>query len=522
MVRNMRRDKTLFVLLIVACSLAWQISVVSSEQYTPILMVSANDLYLTAGEENQIEIKLRNMGDFDVFEVKAILSIPATTQGISILSGAHKVLNEIEEGETKTYHPVLYVDRKTPLGAYSLTLQVNYRKMFQAGEALPESTTVQIGIVVENVTKTQTGLNIKMERLNLKTGTEEEAIIKIDNIGEETVYDVEATITSISPYIAVIDIATYKHDTLESGESASFTSTIAISRNAPLGVYTLAASVSYEDGDGREYLETFTLGLTIDSIQVAEQTSVVLRRYATNPEAISPGDVVDLSVELTCLGARAYDVKAMLHLDPLTGISTLSPTLIALGNLEPGKLTEASYRLLVDGGLKAGQYSATLSLSYIDVDGVPRSLVETMTLRIRAIVEFRLINMEPIIAERGGVTEFEVDLLLIGTESVKFVTIEVVEDMLFRRTSDSVEYMGAVDPDSPIPFDLEFEVVEGTETGDYSLTLKVAYTDDLNQEHEEYIVLEVTVIEASAELETSSDSGGGFWLWLRRLFGILP
>ena len=155
MVRNMRRDKVLFVLLMVACALAWQISVVSSEQYTPILMVSANDLYLTAGKENQIEIKLRNMGGFDVFEVKAILSIPATIQGISILSGAHKVLNEIEEGETKTYHPVLYVDRKTPLGAYSLTLQVNYRKMFQTGEEQPESTTVQIGIVVENVTKTQ-------------------------------------------------------------------------------------------------------------------------------------------------------------------------------------------------------------------------------------------------------------------------------------------------------------------------------------------------------------------------------
>lgn len=518
----MNRENAFFILLVVAYTLVCQTYPVQAAQYMPLLRVSVDDVYLTAGEENQIEIKLKNMGGFNVYQVEATLSVPSTTPGISIISGAHRIFNKIEEGKMETIHPVLYVDRNTPFGAYTLTFQVNYLKMFQQGDLQPESTTVQIGVVVDSVSKPEVMLDVGMEELKLMTGAEDEAGIWIENIGEDPVYEVDARITSNSPYIVVLEGARFTNENLDPGDSVTFASKLGVSRNAPLGVYTLTASVSYKDGDDREYLETFTLGVTVDSVQVAKQTSVVLTGYTTTPGTVSPGDVVDLSIELVCLGARAYDAKASLYFDTLTGISTLSPTLVALGDLEPGELAESNYRLIVEGDLSAGQYSATITLSYLDIDGVPRSLVETVTLSVRGIVEFRLINIEPITAEAGGDTEFEADLLLIGTESVQFVTIEVVEDATFIWTAESEEYMGAVDPDSPIPFDLEFMVSQESEIGDHILTLKVTYTDDLNQEHESTLKLPITVTESSANTEQNGGSTGGFWLWLRRLFGLLP
>jgi hypothetical protein len=280
--------------------------------------------------------------------------------------------------------------------------------------------------------------------------------------------------------------------------------------------------VSYEEVDGRKHLESHILGFSIDSVLVPNRTSIVLKNYYTNLETIRPGDELDLNIELECLGAVAYDVKTMLSLDFNMGIATMSPTLLSVGDVKPGHSEKVSYKLIIGGEVKAGQYPAVLTISYLDVDGVLSSLEETVTLSVRGAVEFRLINIDAVKAEEGAVTEFEADLLLIGTESVQFVRIEVVEDQVLRRVSDSEEYIGVVDPDSPIPFDLKFEAAEGATLGEHTLILRLTYTDDLNIEHETNVELPIEVIEASADEGPSLGLLGSFWLWLRRLLGLLP
>jgi uncharacterized membrane protein len=200
----------------------------------------------------------------------------------------------------------------------------------------------------------------------------------------------------------------------------------------------------------------------------------------------------------------------------------MSPTTVSLGEMEPGRVEDAVFELLVGGEVMAGQYPAMVTVSYLGSDGVPRSLVETVTLSIRGLVEFRLINEDQVRVSRGETTEFEADLLLVGTESVQFVSVEVVEDSVFEYVRDSEEYIGAVDPDSPIPFDLMFKAADDAELGDHTITLRITYTDDLNQEHEATLELRAEVTEPTADFNASQGSTGGFWIWLRRLLGLGP
>ncbi len=518
----MSREKTPFIILMIACALALQISTTSAEQYTPLLRVSTDDVYLTAGEENLISITLKNTGDFDVYEVKAVLSVPSTTPGISILDGAHRIFNEIRDGKEKTYNPLLYVDRSVPLGTYTLSLQLDYRKTYRLGTPQQESALIQIGVVVWNITKPKVRLDVGMDGLDIAAGSEREASIRIKNIGEEAVYDVDAIVASASPYVAVTKGARFTEASLGIGGNVTFKPTLSVSKNAPLRVYTLTTSVSYLDNDGREYHETFTLGFTVGSVQVPKQTSVVLRSYGTTPETIRPGDVFDLKLELECLGAAANDVKTSLSLDVSTGIASLSPTLVSADDLQPSQRKEVRYELIVGGEVAAGQYPATLTITYINIDGVPVGLAETVTFSVRGIVKFSLVNLDPITASEDTTTEFEADLLLVGTESVQFATIEIVEDETFSRTWDSEEYIGAIDPDSPIPFDLTFMVAKGSEAGDHVLKLRLTYTDDLNREHETTIDLPLTVTEASSDSEPKQGSLWSFWVFLRRLLGLIP
>jgi hypothetical protein len=295
-----------------------------------------------------------------------------------------------------------------------------------------------------------------------------------------------------------------------------------VSRNIPIGVYSLTASVSYRDSEGQEYLEAFSLGVSVDSLEVVNQTSMVMRRYETSIDTVKPGDEFNLTLELESLGANAYDVKASLSLDPMTGVSIMSPTTVSLGEMEPGLVEDAVFGLLVGGEVMAGQYPAMVTVSYLGSDGVPRSLMETVTLSIRGLVEFRLINEDQVRVGRGETTELNADLLLVGTESVQFVIVEVVEDTVFEYVRDSEEYIGAVDPDSPIPFDLMLKASDDAELGDHTITLRITYTDDLNKEHEVTLELRAEVAEPTAELNASQGSTGGFWVWLRRLLGLGP
>jgi len=112
----MSRGKALLLLLILMCPLLYQVPTPSAEDFTPLLKVTARDVYVTAGEANQIEIELKNTGSFNVYEVETFLSVPASTPGISVIDQAHKVFNKIGDGETKVYHPTIYVDGDTPLG----------------------------------------------------------------------------------------------------------------------------------------------------------------------------------------------------------------------------------------------------------------------------------------------------------------------------------------------------------------------------------------------------------------------
>jgi len=615
----------------VACAFALQTPIIQGID-RPLVSVSSQDIYLTAGQENTIKITLRNTGDIEVADIRGTLT--STISGISILSKSHVAYGLIMGDSSVSFSPKLHVDEDTPLGAHSLTFQLSYYK-YVATPSMYETNVIQIGVVVTEAIRTHQRLDVDVADASLVAGAENLVSISLENQGEGPFYFVEASIASSSPYIAVLDEARYNSsslgvgesafhqpllqvsssaplgvytltetvtyedengesytdsftlgfsvdyiaqtdvkvdvtvkdprlvageengvtvslinigsepvyfvdakllstspyftvlenarytsDAMEPDESSSFVSNIAVSGTTPIGVYSLSATVAYTDSYGRDYVESFTIGLKVESVQVAEQTSVILKGYSTDPEIVHPGDGVSLSLELSCTGANAYDVKSTLRFDPQTGISSLGPSLVASGDLEPGEMVEASYSLLLDGDLRAGQYPASLTVSYLDSDGIPRSLVESVTLSVRGIVDFTLINDEGESVSPGEVHTFEADLLLVGTESVQFVEIEVVGDTVFDTVSGSSEYIGAVDPDSPVPFDLSFEVDEETEPGEYTLTLKVTYKDDLNQEIEDTVELSVHVGEPSPEPQSTQGSSGGFWGWLRRILGL--
>ncbi len=515
----MERMKTLLILGLVALAMMAQAPTTRSEQYTPLLSVSTGDIYLTAGAENRIRVTLKNTGGFNIYEVQALLSVPPTTPGISILGGGQQIFNEIPEGESRTYNPTIYVDEKTPMGAYTLTLQLSYFKSFlDAGQYVASS--VQLGVVVNSLVRSETKLNLYAEETRLQAGSEETIQLVLENVGSETVYDIEATLSSTTPFISLVEGSRFTEGSLEANGSLTLTPKVSVLRSAPLSVYTLTANVIYNDGEGRSHAQVFTIGLNVDSVRLSKKTTVTVQGVSTEPEAIYPGSALDLDITLRCTGAESYEVKTSLSVGVGGFLSSLSPTLVAVGDMGEGETATVVYRLQVSGKAPAGQYPVTVTLTYIDSLGLPGTVVETVSIRVRGIYQFRLLSDQQLTAERGQIGEIRSDLLLIGTETAQFAQIEVIGEDPFYEVSGSGEYIGPIDPDSPIPFELSFDVREDAELGRHTLRLKVTYMNDMNEAEEQTIEVSVTVVESTQG--SQPQSAGGFWIWLRRLFGLTP
>lgn len=490
---------------------------ISAKEYAPLLKVTVRDIYLTAGEENEIEVELRNMGSFSVFEVEAILT--PTTQGIVVLEKGHMIFNEIEGGKSKRYRPTLYVDENIPLGPYQLSLALTYRQMYKWRRAYTRTTTLHIGVVVVNVTKPEIGLGFQLTDQHLTTGEEKEIHLEVWNRGAETLRDIEIAITSNTPHIAVMS-STINIDKLEPQRVERLTITLAVSNSATLGVYTLTAATTYMDERGEIHTEVETLGLSVDEVKIERTTTLLLESYTLSREEPKPGEPVKIVLHIRCVRAEAYDVKVSLSPDPMGGLSLTTPSLLYLGDLGLGESAEASYRLMIDGDAKSGQYSLTVQITYLDFKGLPGRTVETITVTVSPMVEFRILLEGDLRGIKGEFSTLSGDLLLIATESVRFVEVEVVEDDFFRRSIGSEEYIGNLDPDSPLPFDLRFIISQDAEEGLQMLRVRVSYLDHLNRRRSRILSIPIYV-ETPLKVETVRKERD-LWHWIRWLLGILP
>jgi hypothetical protein len=498
---------TLIILMIVTFPLA-------NTADSPIIQVRAENIYLTAGQENTIKIILENTGDYKIFDIESFLS--SSIPGITVITNANKVIPVIEADKEKNYEPTLYIDQGLNLGAYSLTLTVTYGRT----DFIPQTITVPIGVVISEVYKPKIVYSPTLESIDVKSGMINEVDFKFINIWEKSLNNIEIVLSSTSNSITVHDSVTTVIGELEAGDYFIIRPSISIIEGTPLGPYAITASTSYRGEEGKRYHQLFSLPINVASAVAVRNTLVTVEEMKVVESSIKPGDIFTVELELKCTGADAYDLLSSINFDQMSPLSPISPSIISIGDMEIGQSKKATYNLLASGDISAGQYPVSATISYTSNRGFSKSLTESLTILVDGLIDFELLDTPRDTVAPGETKELEADLLLIGTESVEFVSIGVVEDDVIKRVSGSDEYIGAVDPDSPIPFDVNYKVDENAKDGSYELGLDVRYRDHLNKEHEEQIKLEIE-IGGSIDKEPTKQQGG-IWIWIRRLLGLGP
>ena len=301
-----------------------------------------------------------------------------------------------------------------------------------------------------------------------------------------------------------------------------------VESNCPLGAYSLTLQVEYTDTSDTTYVDSVQVGVAINSVEPTERTRIAIQNLQVTPTKVFPGNESTVELELKNWGSNAYDVQVQLTINSQSPFVSLDPTLVFVGDLRLNQTATVAYNLSISGDADASLYRLPLVISYYDVDDRPDSLTEDISIRVYSIIDFRLLDIQPslVIAKPGETVTIEADLLLLGTETVDFTEVEIVENLSigpFSTVPESYEYIGRVDPDSPILFTIQFVVDSDATSGNYALQVEVGCWDGYNQKRRVMIELPITVEESSNQNEgTNLTLWDMIWIVIRMLFGVKP
>lgn len=490
------------------------ISVSSIKPSVLELKADALSYRVTAGAENVIVVKITNIGQETLYGVD--LAIVSTLPNIVILKDAAVIRSSLGPGGSMTLKPLISVGKSVPLGAYALNLNARYRD--QRGVSF--GTTLNVGIVVESIVTKTFGFSLELSDYRVLAGADNPRILVVRNSGNETAFNVDLRLMSANPGIVFIGNTSILQNRLEPTQSVNISTIVSVARTTPIGTYPISISLRFQDPNGTQYADSLNTGLTVNSIEPINQGVVLVTDFETTPKTLLPGQDFSLDVSMVAQGAEVHNLKVELVQSQSIPIVSISPTTFYVGNVELGSQVRIHYQMQIGAHAEAQYYTLQFIASFLDEENTPGTTAQYVSLRVESVQDFQVINIDPLGTEieAGGSTTLSADLLLIGTESARFVEISIMEESPVASVGKKSEYIGTVDPDSPVPFSLDYRVDPNATLGASVLSLRVSYWDQYNLQRESVVQIPITI---SQPVPTESQ-GLTIWDLIRILLGMRP
>jgi hypothetical protein len=480
--------------------------VVLVQPYQPILKISAapDSAFVRQGIRNQVSLIVENTANFTVSGIRVALvssASSASLAGDSVLK-----LSQLAKGAKGEVTAYLDLYEATPLGSLSLTGSLLY--IDASGNTLRQSISIPLTVVAQpQFVKVTSSLK------TLVAGRSNRFILSVENVGGVNLSRVNLTFSTLSLTATVSGETILNVGSLHVDEVKTVESAVDLVEGAPNGVLATSGTVYFNDESGREIRQVVSIPFDVVSYQ-----PVILIRNLDSGKVYYPGDRVDVNLDLECVGASASNVRVQVSPDPKGLVSVLGSTTFAVESLGAGLKQRIVLSVEFNGLAAPGSLPITLNIKYNDAKGIAIVSSEVVTFTVEPIVEFGLLKDVVVSAEQGKVSTFDSDLVLKGTGRVDFAQVEVVSSGFFSGSVGSVEYIGAIDPDSPVPFTVKFKTDQGATLGDSTLRLRVSYTDYRNVVKEAFVDVPVRVI--TPVVVSQSQGDGGFWGWIKSIFGI--
>jgi hypothetical protein len=478
----------------------------------PRFETTVNERYVTPGQSQPLTVTLVNDAeDSDdsvepATNVKAELGAGATP--FTVTSGT-VYPGTVEDGVPTQLQFAIEVPQDVTAGSYSIPIEVTYE--FEGDER--ETTTSYVHVSVRDRAR----FAIVNSSSTLQVRSEGSMTATVRNIGSEPATGATLEMESRSGVMAFEDDRSGVRSlgNVSPGENRQVNFTMRATDDANPKTYPVVGSIRYDDEEGVRR----SSGPLATSITVTREQTFELFEIRTKLRVDREGS---LTVEVLNSGPREVE-NANLRIE--TDGTGLYPTqsAIALGNLDPGESTDATYEISVDGETTATPRQVTLQLEYDDVNGDHR-FADSKRLRVPVKPDEPAFDVEPfdndITAGASGIVRLEVT----NNDPVKLssVNMKAFTDAPVSITDDSA-FVSELEPGESTVVALQVSAPDASLTKEYPISVDFQYdepdgdtklteTYDLPVSVEEGTTIREQLSERIAAVDISKNFllGGGF------------
>ena len=422
---------------------------------------SNNEISVEPGDNSvklNVVIQNRDTGPISGIQGKLLSNNQfSASNGVSSLTGFFG--STVPSGSTSSADFLVDVSNNIELGKYNLQLDFSYLDK----DSILRTEIVKFSVIVNG----KSDIELKIKNNILTSGTENDLIIEVSNIGTAPAYSVSLSVSygSSSGILGTfLEDNTRKINHLLTNEklSLSFPTYVSEYRN----INGLQKIISQEFGIiVKDWSSPLSINIPDNVLQSGRITTPLINLANTGDN-----DISDISIDLQFSTGQSSILPIFLN----SGSNTWKFNKLSSGDsltLDPE----------IFASLNAADSSSIVQvhISYIDSHGFPHDEIRTIGFTIRGLIDltYKSVDFDRDILPAGYNGTIVGNLLNQGNTDAQFLSISILSGDGLILSSGSTQYIGEVNADSLIPFSLKFTVDENARDGITPLVIQVMYED---------------------------------------------
>ncbi|HLE34467.1 MAG TPA: hypothetical protein VI698_01120 [Nitrososphaerales archaeon] len=252
---------------------------------------------------------------------------------------------------------------------------------------------------------------------------------------------------------------------------------------------TMIVEITYFDMYGQKRnvgipVNFLVSGITTDKIDFEIKTHrAVIPTLTNTPFTLTienTGTEAARSVEIT----GSTPSTATVALNQEVPQASESPIMIVGGDgyhridrIEPGEKFNYTLTLFASEEAVNTAFQLPFRIAYADIGGGLAETQRFVSVYVQGTIHLRVYDLG--ITYIGNEPNLSGYLLNEGTNLALFTTVELVDNQSVVKSKSGPQYLGDLTANSPLPFNIPIRFAEGTSAGEYPVTIKVFYKDDL-------------------------------------------
>jgi len=463
---------------------------------------SSGKIEVQPGDKNvPFTIVFSNVGSEDIAGIKGLLSLPVGFSSASANAGLIEADNTQVAASGQSFILTFFVnvDKNTNVHSYTGTVQVTYSRVRENG-VHTNFFDFDFKVTGKSV------LNLRGENPFLQPATNNQVIVQVSNVGTAPLSNVDivlqntptssttGTQSTTNLENIVIDQNHWNIGTVAPQSTNSFSFKIFVPQSIADKTIHLPVNVTYFDGQGNQV----TSSRTIDFIVGPASTASIIKISA--PPYVNMGVMQDFTLGITNLSASKISDIAISLTPNSNDLKILEDTRWFVKEINPLEKTEIKIPIFADRNIEGQSVNFDVNLQYTK-DGSTVIEKQNIATYILGLIDISVYGVN--VMDIAGHQNIIGNILNQGNIKGQFatVTIESVDNSNIKK---SFYYVGDLDTDAPVPFNVPIEFNGKPTFGEHKVVVTITYKDSLLQPHT--LTQQETITLANPNPQTNDNS----------------